>query len=68
MQSSLMLDNTGDVRRSVATAFLCGFCGALAGAGLSLLFDTPFSWVTASLAGAAAATALGWRHARDRAG
>jgi hypothetical protein len=66
MHSSLLLEDVGGVRRSVATAFLCGFCGALAGAGLSLVSAGQVSWIGASLAGAVVMTIVGWR-IQDRA-
>lgn len=62
MHSSLMLEHAEGVKRSVATAFLCGFCGALAGAGLSLLFDSPWTWVAGSLVGAGLMALLGWHY------
>ena len=67
MHSSLLLEDAGGVKRSVATAFLCGFCGALAGAGLSLVSAGQIPWIGTSLAGAVAMTVVGW-YIQDHAG
>jgi len=62
MHSSLMLDNAAIARRNLATAFLCGFCGAVAGAIVAVFFNNDVSWLISSLAGAGVTAFLGWRH------